>query len=150
MVNEFDPDKLSYLGFVVKEVNDEYCIIADKTNGNEVIIWKLGGWLQFRCNIFDIKSPIGSRAYISVLETINRLHDLALGARVAVSDTGEVVLISDVLYSTVNDSVVADMSNQLLFLSGKIISFLEDISRGRRSLSASEIDDIFSHGEDNS
>jgi hypothetical protein len=144
MTNDFDKEKLSELGFLIKEATSEYLVLEDKDSENEIIeIWKLGDWLQFRCDLFDIGATIGSSKYIALSETINRLHNRAMGARVALSDAGEIVLVTDVLRSAVDSEVAADMANQLLWLAEKLVEPLERLARGQSSLSEADIDRLF-------
>ena len=144
MVNQFDEVELSKLGFLIKNTTLDYFLLEDKGSKSEIIAWKLGNWLQFRCRIYALQDGPGSSKYVALSETINRMHDVALGARVSLSDAGEVVLVSDVLHSTVNNDLVATISKQLLFLSEKLFKYVDDIARGRPSVDTEEIDDMFS------
>ena len=54
MPNDFDESVLSELGFLINEKTADYLILVDKGTENEIVIWKLGDWLQFRCNIFGL------------------------------------------------------------------------------------------------
>jgi hypothetical protein len=144
MVNQFDEVELSRLGILIKNTTPDYFMLEDKDSKSEIIVWKIGNWLQFRCRIYDLQDGPGSSKYAALSETINRMHDVALGARVSLSDTGEVVLVSDILHSTVNNDLVATMSKQLLFLSEKLLKYIDDIARGGPSVATQEIDDMFS------
>ena len=66
-----------------------------------------------------------------------------MGARVALSDAGEIVLVTDVLRSAVDSEVAADMANQLLWLAEKLVEPLERLARGQSSLSEADIDRLF-------
>ena len=144
MANDFDRAELSRLGFSVAERADDHVLLVEHDSENEIIVWKLGGWLQLRCRFYDLGAGVGSGAYVALSETLNRLHDLALGARVSVSDTGEVVLVADLLHSIAGAEVVATMCRQLLFLSDCLHESLERIARGGPGLSGEEIDSLFS------
>jgi hypothetical protein len=122
-------------------------LLEDKESENEIAIWKVGGWLQFRLELFELGAGVGSNSYVALSETINRMHNLTMGARVALSDTGEVVLVSDLLHSTANNDVVATIANQLLFLAYRLLALLEKIMDGSPSLSEGEIGEILAFDE---
>lgn len=144
MTNDFDESELFRFGFSVAKRAPDYILLVDTVSKNEVMVWRLGGWLQFRCAVYDLEASTGSDKYVAVSETINRMHDAALGARISLSDAGEIVLVTDLLHSTVNNDVAATISKQLLFLAERLIEPIEEISLGRSSFSAEEIDKILS------
>jgi hypothetical protein len=147
MANDFDREELSRLGFSIVEAADDHVLLIEHDSENQVIVWKVGGWLQFRCRVYDLGAGVGSSRYVALSETINRMHDLALGARVSVSDAGEVALVADVLHSLASNEVVATMCRQLLFLSDCLYGSLDRIAQGGSSLSGEEIDSLLSSGE---
>ena len=147
MANDFDPQELSRLGFSVVETADDHVLLVEKESENQVIVWKVGGWLQFRCRLYDLGTGVGSSRYVALSETINRMHDLALGARVSVSDAGEVALVADVLHSLASNEVVATMCRQLLFLTDCLYEGLDRIAQGGPSLSGEEIASMLSCDE---
>jgi len=144
MTNDFDETELLRLGFSVADKTLEHMVLVEAATENEVVVWRLGDWIQFRCDLYGLGASAGSDKYIALSETINRMHDMALGARISLSDAGEVVLVADLLHSTVNNKVAATVSNQLLFLAERLIEPLEEISRGRSSFTTEEIDQILS------
>ncbi len=119
-------------------------MLVDAESENEIIVWRLGEWLQFRCVVYDLRTPPNSGKYIALSETINRLHDVALGARISINDAGEVEAIADLLHSTVNTDVAATISKQLLFLADRLVTPIEEIASGRSSFSVEEIDSLLS------
>ena len=147
MTNDFDETELLRLGFSVANKTPEYMALVESASENEVVVWRLGGWLQFRCDVYGLGASTGSDKYIAVSETINRMHNVALGARISLSDSGEVVVVADLLHSTVNNEVAATISKQLLFLADRLVEPLDEISRGRSSFSAEEIDRILFYCE---
>jgi hypothetical protein len=144
MTNDFDEFELRRLGFSVAKATAEHILLVDTASENEIMLWRLGGWLQFRCAVYELGSSVGSSKYIALSETLNRMHDVALGARLSLSDSGDIVLVADLLHSTVNTEVAVTISKQLLFLAERLIEPIEEISRGRSSFSVEEIDRILS------
>jgi hypothetical protein len=143
MVNKFNAVELADLGYSVKESNEDYAIIVSLSRGDEVIVWKIGDWMQFRCMFLDLRTLPGSNGYIKISESINRLHDIAMGARISLGDTGEIVLVADVLSCTLDNEVAAKISGQLLYLCDKLNQPLRDVFLRERSLSTADIDNIF-------
>lgn len=143
-MNDFDGSDLSKHGFLLGDVTAEYFFLIDKQTQNEIIVWRLGDWLQFRCMVYDLHEGVGSKKYLALSETINRMHDVALGARVSLNDKGEVVLVADVLHSTVSTGVVATIAMQLLFLSERLLEYLEKMEHGQGSLTIEQINEMLS------
>lgn len=143
ILNEFDESALADLGFGTKQVTSESFVIHELEGSGEIAVWRIGEWLQFRLNVVEPSDSLGCSVATALSDTINRMHDLALGARVVLADDGRVTLVSDVLHSTVTNQVAATYANQILFLADVFDVILGMIVERELPLSSNQIDELF-------
>ena len=136
-------EEMRAFGYAIKDGYADHFTLVHQQTENEVMVWKLGEWLQFRCRIVPLGEGVGSKSYVSLSETINRLHELAIGARLVVADNGDVSFVTDILHSVSDASIIATTADQLLYLSNLFHDPICKIKESGTSLSADELDRLF-------
>jgi hypothetical protein len=143
MVNDFNAEKLLKLGYITKVSKEDHIILVNSETNSEVIAWSLDGWMQFQCMAFDLGPILELSSRVYVLESINRIHEIALGARIVLGDNGEISVITDLIHAEVTDEMAAMTCNQLLFICDRIYGPLK-LATQEGIISRDKVDSIFS------
>jgi len=143
LVSELD---FKLQGYLISQKGEDYIVFQSTETGNEFELWEIGDWLQIRGSIFSFGDRISPELRFKIFESVNKLHDVAIGYRFCLDKGKNLVIVADILNRGDLFEKLVIFLDQAQFIIDNFLDFFRKINECNNHLTDDIIDAIFEKG----